>query len=58
MVSDSQVVRLLIPNLQDLPPDQLAMLGNSALAHSLALYRHRLEKSDELLSAFNAKIEV
>ena len=47
-----------VPDLRDLPPGQLAVLGDSALAHSLALYRQRLEENGELLSAFNAKIEV
>jgi hypothetical protein len=43
--------------LRNIPPERLATLGNSALAHSLALYRSRLEGSSDPLSAFNAKIE-
>ena len=58
MVSKSQELRPAVPDLRDLPPDRIAVLGDSALAHSLALYRQRLEENGELLSAFNAKIEV
>jgi FXSXX-COOH protein len=58
MISKNQELRSVIPDLRDLPPDQLAVLGDSVLARSLALYRQRLEENGELLSAFNAKIEV
>ena len=56
MTATSQEGRPVIPDLQDLRPDQLAALGDSALTHSLALYRQRLEENGEVLSAFNAQI--
>lgn len=31
-----------IPDLRALPPERLAALGDSVLAHSIALYRQRL----------------
>jgi FXSXX-COOH protein len=55
MTSQDQEFR---PDLPDLPLDQLAALGDSALAHSLALYRRRLEDNGLVFSAFNATIEV
>jgi FXSXX-COOH protein len=58
MISKNQELRSLIPDLRDLSPDQLAVLGDSVLAHSLALYRQRLEENGELLSAFNSMIEI
>jgi hypothetical protein len=44
------------PDLWDVPPEQLAELGDSVLAHSFALYRQRLEQNGLLLSAFNSNI--
>jgi len=46
----------VIPDLRDIPLDQLAELGDSVLAHSLALYRQRLSETGVLLSAFNSRI--
>ncbi len=43
MTSQNQEFGFVIPDLPDLPLDQLAELGDSGLAHSLALYRRRLE---------------
>jgi FXSXX-COOH protein len=40
----------VIPDLRDLPMDQLAELGDSVLAHSIALYRQRLNGSAPLNS--------
>jgi FXSXX-COOH protein len=45
-----------VPNLRDLSLDQLADLGDSVLANSLALYSQRLEESGVLLSAFESNI--
>jgi FXSXX-COOH protein len=44
------------PDLRDVPPDPLTELGDSVLAHSLALYRQRLEENGLLPSAFNSSI--
>jgi hypothetical protein len=55
MTVPSQELRSVHPDLWDVPLDQLAASGDSALAHCFALYRHRLE-DDGLLSAFNSKI--
>lgn len=43
-------------DLRDVPPDQLAALGESALAHCVALYRRRLEAGGTLVGAFNSHI--
>jgi len=43
-------------DLRDVPRDQLAALGDSALAHCVALYHQRLETGGVLLSAFNSNI--
>jgi FXSXX-COOH protein len=43
-------------DLRDVPLDQLAALGDSALAHSVALYRQRLEAGGALTGAFNSHI--
>ena len=42
--------------LLDVPSDQLAVLGDSALAHCVALYRQRLEAGGVLVGAFNSNI--
>ena len=56
MTLQSQGLRPVIPDLWDVPLDQLAELGDSVLAHSFALYRQRLEEDGLLLSAFNSNI--
>jgi FXSXX-COOH protein len=43
-------------NLPDVPLDRLATLGDSALAHCVALYRQRLEAGGVLVGAFNSHI--
>lgn len=54
MTLPSQELRSV--DLRDVPLDQLATLGDSALAHCVALYRQRLESGGVLLSAFNSNI--
>ena len=56
MTLPSQELRSVDPDLRNVPLDQLAAPGDSALAHCFALYRQRLEDSALLLSAFNSKI--
>ena len=56
MTSQNEELRSIVPDLRDLPLDELAQLGDSVLAHSLALYRQRLEDNGILLSNFSAKI--
>jgi FXSXX-COOH protein len=45
-----------IPDLRDLTLEQLAELGDSALAHSIALYRQRLAETGIPLNSFQARI--
>jgi FXSXX-COOH protein len=52
----TQELRSVIPDLRDLPLDQLAELDDSVLAHSIALYRQRLKDNGVPLSSFNARI--
>ena len=56
MTSQNEELRSIVPDLRDLPLDELGKLGDSVLAHSLALYRQRLEENGILLSNFSAKI--
>lgn len=51
-----QELRSVNPELQDVPLDQLADLGDSVLEHSFALYRQRLEEDGLLLSSFQSNI--
>lgn len=51
-----QDLETAIPDLRDLPLDRLAELGGSALAHSIALYRQRLDETGVPLSSFNSMI--
>lgn len=44
------------PASLDISVEQVARLGDSALAHSLALYRKRLGESDPLRCAFSSSI--
>ena len=46
----------VIPDLRTLSLERLAELGDSALAHSIALYRERLKETGVPLSSFNARI--
>lgn len=55
-MSAQQELNSAIPDLRDLPLEQLAELGDSVLAHSIALYRQRLKETGLPLSNFNARI--
>ena len=46
----------VIPDLRDLPLERLTELGDSVLAHSIALYRQRLKDNAVPLSSFSARI--
>jgi FXSXX-COOH protein len=56
MASQNEELESIVPDLRDLPLVELAKLGDSVLAHSLALYRQRLAENGALLSNFGAKI--
>jgi hypothetical protein len=56
MIAQQQTVKTVIPDLRDLPLDQLAELGGTPLAHSIALYRERLKENGIPLSSFYARI--
>ena len=58
MFTQEQELRRVAPDLRNLPAEQLAVLGDSALAQALALYRRRLEAGGDLICAFDSKIEV
>lgn len=49
-------MKTAVPDLTGIPLDQLAELGDTPLAHSIALYRERLKKNGVPLSSFNARI--
>jgi FXSXX-COOH protein len=46
----------VIPDLRNLSLDRLAELGDSVLAHSIALYRERLKETGVPLSSFSSSI--
>lgn len=46
----------VIPDLRELSLERLAGLGDSVLAHSIALYRQRLNETGMPLSSFQARI--
>jgi FXSXX-COOH protein len=46
----------VIPDLRELSLERLAELGDSVLAHSIALYRQRLNETGVPLSSFQARI--
>jgi FXSXX-COOH protein len=54
MTLPSQELRSV--DLRDVPLDQLATLGDSVLAHCVALYRQRIESDGVVFSAFNSNI--
>jgi hypothetical protein len=56
MTTPPQNIKTAIPDLRDVSLDQLAELGDTPLAHSIALYRERLKKNGVPLSSFNARI--
>jgi FXSXX-COOH protein len=45
-----------IPDLRELSLERLAELGDSVLAHSIALYRERLKETGVPLSSFASRI--
>jgi hypothetical protein len=49
-------LRSVIPNLTEVSLDRLSELGDSVLAHSIAMYRERLKDNGLPLSSFNSKI--
>lgn len=51
-----QELMSVLPDLRDLPLDQLAELGGSVLAQSIALYRKRIQEIGIPLSSFNSSI--
>jgi FXSXX-COOH protein len=56
MSLQTQEMSSVIPDLRDLPLEQLAELGDSVLAHSIALYRQRLKETGVPLSSFSSRI--
>jgi hypothetical protein len=56
MTSPEKTIVTTVPDLRDFPLEQLAELGVSPLAHSIALYRERLKENGLPLSSFNARI--
>jgi FXSXX-COOH protein len=52
----TQDLKTVVPDLRELPLDRLAELGDSVLAHSIALYRERLDDHDLPFSGFNSRI--
>lgn len=56
MSLQKQELNSVIPNLRDLSMERLAELGDSVLAHSIALYRQRLKETGLPLSSFTSSI--
>ena len=56
MTLQQQATNSVIPDLRDLSLEQLAELGDSVLAHSIAQYRQRLKETGVPLSSFQARI--
>jgi hypothetical protein len=56
MVPQGKDLDVIIPDLRDLSLEQLAKLGDSVFARSIALYRQRLNETGIPLSSFNARI--
>jgi FXSXX-COOH protein len=56
MSMQKQELNSAIPDLRDLSLEQLAELGDSVLAHSIALYRQRLAETGVALNSFQATI--
>jgi hypothetical protein len=55
-MSPQQELNSVIPELHDLSLERLSELGDSVLAHSIALYRQRLKETGVPLSSFQARI--
>lgn len=51
-----QDLKTRIPDLRDIPADQVAELGSPVLADAIELYRQRLRESGVTLSSFQARI--
>ena len=51
-----QELNSAIPDLRELPLDRLAELGDSVLAHSIAVYRQRIKGNEIPLNSFNSGI--
>jgi FXSXX-COOH protein len=56
MSLQKQELTSVIPDLRQLSLEQLAELGDSVLAHSIALYRQRLKETGVPLSSFASSI--
>ena len=56
MTSQDKDINTVIPDVAKIPMDRLAELGDSSLAHSIALYRERIKEHGVPLSSFNARI--
>lgn len=56
MTLQEQDLESVLPDLRELPLEQLAELGDSVLAHSIALYRQRLKENGVPFYSFNARI--
>jgi FXSXX-COOH protein len=56
MGPQQQDLNSVIPDLRDLSLERLADLGDSVLAHSIALYRQRLTETGVPLSSFSSRI--
>jgi len=56
MTLQDEDLKSVLPDLRDLPLEQLAELGGSALAHSIELYCQRLKENGLPFYSFNARI--
>jgi FXSXX-COOH protein len=56
MSLQQQELNCVLPDLRDVPLERLAELGDSVLAHSIALYRQRLKETGAPLLGFNSSI--
>lgn len=56
MSLDKEELNSAVPDLRELSLDRLAELGDSPLAHSIALYRQRLAETGAPLNGFSARI--
>jgi FXSXX-COOH protein len=56
MSMQQEELNSVIPDLRDLSLERLAELGDSALAHSIDLYRQRLKETGVPLNSFSARI--
>lgn len=54
--AEADAIQTAVPDLADIPLEQVAELGGNVLAESIALYRARLKENGVPLSSFNARI--